>query len=43
MNNTTLNKKAYNFFADKYACSFYNDWEGKEFVDDFLKMLDKEK
>ena len=39
MDNLTLNKNAYNSFANKYACSFYTDWEGKEFVDEFLKTL----
>ena len=39
MNNTEINKVAYDAFAEKYYQDFFNEWEGKEYVDEFLACL----
>lgn len=39
LNNTEMNKIAYDTFAQKYYNDFFNEWEGKEYVDEFLHCL----
>ena len=39
INNTEMNKSAYDAFAEKYYADFFDVWEGKEFVDEFLDCL----
>ena len=39
IDNIEASKNAYNSFAEKYFEEFFDDWEGKEFIDEFLQKL----
>lgn len=43
IDNIEASKNAYNSFAEKYFEEFFDDWEGKEFIDEFLQKLSGKK